>query len=143
MKIPQEIQKVLNNREYFDVLFLKEVKRKKGTVTAFNDVVKRIQDYAPHFVMYTSFESYKAMYYKRTTKDEDIMVEVPEDIIYAVTKGIDQLMHENIKKIGVRKLAYDMTVSQINKYFPDYKPFKNYQSYKSSSSIAHKKNKNK
>lgn len=141
MKIPQDIVKVLNNKEYFDVLYLKELKRNKGKKQAFESVLERIQEYAPHFVMYVDFDSYKAMYYRRTTNDEDTLIDVPNEVVDAVTVGIDEMMHEYLKKVGVRKHAYDLTVKEINKYFPDYKPYKNYQSYKSSISLAHKRKK--
>ena len=66
-------------------------------------------------------------------------IEVPEEIIEAVTKGIDDLFHKHLKKVKIRKMAYDQCVKEINIYLPNYKPFKNYQSFKALQSINYKK----
>ena len=65
-------------------------------------------------------------------------LDIPVDVIDAICKGIDELFHKHLKRVKVRKMAYDACVKEINIYFPHYKPHKNYQSYKASESIRHK-----
>lgn len=135
MKIPNEIHAVLNNRREFDAIYAEEMEKVYSKKDAFDNALDRIIKYAPHF-NFIDYDTYRGYLSKRKNKGD---VEVPKHIIYAVTKGIDNLLDSYIRKLGVRKMAYDATVKEINKYFPDYKPYKNYQSYKSSLSIRHRK----
>lgn len=137
MKIPKKICKVLENRKNFDFIFL-EFLAKNGPKVAYELAVEKIQEYAPYFKHYESYDSYRVKLYRDYNDD----IEVPEEIITAVTKGIDDLMVKNMKKVGIRKKAYDMCVIQIQQYFPSYKPYRNYNSYRALQSINHKKKKN-
>jgi len=136
MKIPKKIHDVLNNKQNFDLLFL-EMLRENTSEDAYDAAVDLVREYAPKFKHYKDFDSYRVVLSSNNNKE----VEVPEEIIEAVTAGIDNLFHKHLKRVKVRKMAYDATVLEINKYLPDYKPHRNYQSFKALQSINYKKKK--
>jgi len=136
MIIPKKILLVLENKKNFDYLFLEHLSKSSPKV-AYEKAIDEMHKYAPEFKHYEDYNSYRSVLHR----DYNGEVDVPEYIITAVTRGIDDLMTINQIKVGIRKVAYDMTVSQIQKYLPTYKPFKNYQSYRAMQSIRHKKKK--
>jgi 2-polyprenyl-3-methyl-5-hydroxy-6-metoxy-1,4-benzoquinol methylase len=135
MKIPKKIYDVLNNKRNFDFLFL-EMLRHQSPEDAYDSALDLVRKYAPHFKHYKDFDSYRVILSNKNNRE----IEVPEEIINAVTKGIDDLFHKHLKKVKIRKMAYDQCVKEINIYLPNYKPFKNYQSFKALQSINYKKN---
>lgn len=135
MKIPKKIYDVLNNKRNFDFLFL-EMLRHQSPEDAYDSALDLVRKYAPHFKHYKDFDSYRVILSNKNNRE----IEVPEEIIEAVTKGIDDLFHKHLKKVKIRKMAYDQCVKEINIYLPNYKPFKNYQSFKALQSINYKKN---
>lgn len=137
MRVPKKICKVLENRKNFDFIFLEFLANESPKV-AYELAVEEIQKYAPHFKHYESYDSYRVKLYRDYNDD----VEVPEEIVTAVTRDIEDLMVKNMKKVGIRKKAYEMCVTQIQRYFPAYKPYRNYNSYRALQSINHKKKKN-
>lgn len=134
MKIPKKIYDVLNNKRNFDFLFL-EMLRYQSPEDAYDSALDLVRKYAPHFKHYKDFDSYRVILSNKNNRE----IEVPEEIIDAVTKGIDDLFHKHLKKVKIRKMAYDQCVKEINIYLPNYKPFKNYQSFKALQSINYKK----
>lgn len=134
MKIPKKIYDVLNNKKNFDFLFL-EMLRHQSPEDAYDSALDLVRKYAPHFKHYKDFDSYRVILSNKNNRE----IEVPEEIIDAVTKGIDDLFHKHLKKVKIRKMAYDQCVKEINIYLPNYKPFKNYQSFKALQSINYKK----
>jgi 2-polyprenyl-3-methyl-5-hydroxy-6-metoxy-1,4-benzoquinol methylase len=134
MKIPKKIYDVLNNKRNFDFLFL-EMLRHQSPEDAYDEALDLVRKYAPHFKHYKDFDSYRVILSNKNNRE----IEVPEEIIDAVTKGIDDLFHKHLKKVKIRKMAYDQCVKEINIYLPNYKPFKNYQSFKALQSINYKK----
>lgn len=134
MKIPKKIYDVLNNKRNFDFLFL-EMLRHQSPEDAYDSALDLVRKYAPHFKHYKDFDSYRVILSNKNNRE----IEVPEEIIDAVTKGIDDLFHKHLKKVKIRKMAYDQCVKEINIYLPNYKPFKNYQSFKALQSINYKK----
>lgn len=134
MKIPKKIYDVLNNKRNFDFLFL-EMLRHQSPEDAYDSALDLVRKYAPHFKHYKDFDSYRVILSNKNNRE----IEVPEEIIEAVTKGIDDLFHKHLKKVKIRKMAYDQCVKEINIYLPNYKPFKNYQSFKALQSINYKK----
>ena len=136
MIIPNKIFDVLNNKRNFDLLFL-EMLRHNAPEDAYDAAIDMVREYAPKFKHYKDFDSYRVVLSNNNNKE----IEVPEEIIEAVTSGIDNLFHKHLKKVKIRKMAYDATVKDINKYLPNYKPHRNYQSFKALQSINHKKNK--
>lgn len=136
MKIPKKIYDVLNDKRNFDFIFL-EMLRHNASEDAYDAAVDLIREYAPNFKHYKDFDSYRVILSTNNNKE----IEVPEEVIEAVTNGIDKLFHKHLKKLKIRKMAYDATVSEINKYLPLYKPHRNYQSFKALQSINYKKNK--
>lgn len=134
MKIPKKIYDVLNNKRNFDFLFL-EMLRHQSPEDAYDEALDLVRKYAPHFKHYKDFDSYRVILSNKNNRE----IEVPEEIIEAVTKGIDDLFHKHLKKVKIRKMAYDQCVKEINIYLPNYKPFKNYQSFKALQSINYKK----
>lgn len=135
MKIPKKIYDVLNNKRNFDFIFL-EMLRHQSPEDAYDSALDLVRKYAPHFKHYKDFDSYRVILSNKNNRE----IEVPEEIIDAVTKGIDDLFHKHLKKVKIRKMAYDQCVKEINIYLPNYKPFKNYQSFKALQSINYKKN---
>ena len=106
--------------------------------------INLIRNYAPHFKHYKDYDSYRVILSNKNIRVVNIpknnrIVNVPNEIIDAVTKGIDDLFHKHLKKVKIRKMAYDQCVKEINKYLPDYKPHRNYQSFKALQSINYKK----
>jgi hypothetical protein len=136
MIIPNKIFDVLNNKRNFDLLFL-EMLRHNAPEDAYDAAIDMVREYAPKFKHYKDFDSYRVVLSNNNNKE----IEVPDEIIEAVTAGIDNLFHNHLKKVKIRKMAYDATVKDINKYLPNYKPHRNYQSFKALQSINHKKNK--
>lgn len=134
MKIPKKIYDVLNNKRNFDFLFL-EMLRHQSPEDAYDSALDLVRKYAPHFKHYKDFDSYRVILSNKNNRE----IVVPEEIIDAVTKGIDDLFHKHLKKVKIRKMAYDQCVKEINIYLPNYKPFKNYQSFKALQSINYKK----
>lgn len=134
MKIPKKIYDVLNNKRNFDFLFL-EMLRHQSPEDAYDSALDLVRKYAPHFKHYKDFDSYRVILSNKNNRE----IEVPKEIIDAVTKGIDDLFHKHLKKVKIRKMAYDQCVKEINIYLPNYKPFKNYQSFKALQSINYKK----
>ena len=134
MKIPKKIYDVLNNKRNFDFLFL-EMLRHQSPEDAYDSALDLVRKYAPHFKHYKDFDSYRVILSNKNNRE----IEVPDEIIDAVTKGIDDLFHKHLKKVKIRKMAYDQCVKEINIYLPNYKPFKNYQSFKALQSINFKK----
>jgi len=134
MKIPKKIYDVLNNKRNFDFIFL-EMLRHQSPEDAYDAALDLVRKYAPHFKHYKDFDSYRVILSNKNNRE----IEVPEEIINAVTKGIDDLFHKHLKKVKIRKMAYDQCVKEINIYLPNYKPFKNYQSFKALQSINYKK----
>ncbi len=136
MIIPNKIFDVLNNKRNFDLLFL-EMLRHNAPEDAYDAAIDMVREYAPKFKHYKDFDSYRVVLSNNNNKE----IEVPDEIIEAVTAGIDNLFHKHLKKVKIRKMAYDATVKDINKYLPNYKPHRNYQSFKALQSINYKKNK--
>jgi hypothetical protein len=134
MKVPKKIYDVLNNKRNFDFLFL-EMLRHHTSEDAYDAALDLVREYAPHFNHYKDFDSYRVILSNKNNRE----IEVPEEIIDAVTKGIDDLFHKHLKKVKIRKMAYDQCVKEINIYLPDYKPHRNYQSFKALQSINFKK----
>ena len=134
MKIPKKIYDVLNNKRNFDFLFL-EMLRHQSPEDAYDSALDLVRKYAPHFKHYKDFDSYRVILSNKNNRE----IVVPEEIIDAVTKGIDDLFHKHLKKVKIRKMAYDQCVKEINIYLPDYKPHRNYQSFKALQSINYKK----
>ena len=135
MIIPNKIFDVLNNKRNFDLLFL-EMLRHNAPEDAYDAAIDMVREYAPKFKHYKDFDSYRVVLSNNNNKE----IEVPDEIIEAVTDGIDNLFHKHLKKVKIRKMAYDATVKDINKYLPNYKPHRNYQSFKALQSINYKKN---
>lgn len=133
MKIPQNIYDVLNNRNNFDKIFLEKLKE-HSSEDAYDAAIDYVRQYAPKFKYYKDFDSYRVMLSQKNNKEIDI----PKEIIHAVTYGIEDLFHKHLKKVKIRKRAYDLTVQEINKYLPHYKPYRNYQTFKSMQSHRHK-----
>lgn len=138
MKIPKKIYDVLNSKRNFDFIFL-EMLKTNTSEDAYDAAVELIRQYAPKFKHYKDFDSYRVILSSHNAKE----VEVPSEVIDAVTAGIDKLFHKHLKILKVRKMAYDATVKEINKYLPDYKPHRNYQSFKALQSINYKKKRKK
>ena len=136
MKIPKKIYDVLNNKKNFDFLFL-EMLKENASEDAYDLALEKVREYAPNFRHYKDFDSYRVILSTNNNKE----IEVPKEIIEAVTAGIDNLFHKHLKKVKIRKMAYDATVKDINKYLPNYKPHRNYQSFKALQSINFKKKK--
>ena len=134
MKIPNKIFDVLNNKRNFDLLFL-EMLRHNAPEDAYDAAIDMVREYAPKFKHYKDFDSYRVVLSTNNNKE----IEVPEEIIEAVTVGIDNLFHKHLKRVKIRKMAYDATVKEINIYLPNYKPHRNYQSFKALQSINFKK----
>lgn len=134
MLIPKKVWNVLNQKKYFDYMFLEMLRNHKPEV-AYDKAIEEIRQYAPKFNHYKDYESYRA----RLHYNQDKKIEVPDNIINAVTDDIDELFQEFYKKVQQRKLAYELTLFEINKHFPLFKPYANYQAYKSLQSINHKK----
>jgi hypothetical protein len=134
MIIPKKIYDVLNSKRNFDFIFLEKLKT-LGSEDAYDAAVAEVRKYAPKFKHYKDFDSYRQILHGQSTKE----VDVPMEIIEAVTAGIDNLFHKHLQKVKVRKLAYDLVIIDINRHFPDYKPYRNYQSFKVCQSIIHKK----
>jgi len=134
MKLPKKIYDVLNNKRNFDFIFL-EMLRHHTSEDAYDAAVDSVREYAPHFNHYKDFDSYRVILSNKNNRE----IEVPKEIIDAVTKGIDDLFHKHLKKVKIRKKAYDLCVKEINIYLPDYKPHRNYQSFKALQSINFKK----
>lgn len=136
MRIPKKIYDVLNNKKNFDFLFL-EMLKENSSEDAYDLALEMVREYAPNFRHYKDFDSYRVILSTNNNKE----IEVPKEIIEAVTAGIDDLFHKHLKKVKIRKMAYDATVFEINKYLPNYKPHRNYQSFKALQSINFKKKK--
>ncbi len=138
MLIPKKIQMVLNDKRNFDLIFLEHLAQTYQPKTAYEQALEEVRAFAPHFKHYEDYNSYRAILYKKSKQE----VEVPTMVITAVTKGIEDLMQKHLKVVKIRKMAYDLTISEIQRYLPDCKPFKNYQSFRASKSIEHKNKKN-
>jgi len=138
MKIPKKVYNALHRKQNFDYIFL-ELLREHKPEEAYEEALKLIRKYAPKYTHYKDYDSYRA----KLHFDQEKEVEVPNEIIEAVTLSIENLFQKHYKKCQQRKKAYELTVAEINIYFPNYKPCANYQAYKSLQSIRHKKGKSK
>jgi hypothetical protein len=143
MKLPKKIYDVLNNKKNFDFLFF-EMLQNNPPDDAYDEAINLVRKYAPHFKHYKDYDSYRVILSNKNitfvnVPKNNTIVNVPDEIINAVTKGIDELFHKHLKKVKIRKMAYDQCVKEINIYLPDYKPHRNYQSFKALQSINFKK----
>jgi len=134
MKVPKKIFDVLNNRRNFDFLFF-EMLKFHSSEDAYDAAVDYVREYAPNFKHYKDYDSYRVM----LAKKNNIEIEIPKEIIKAVTYGIDDLFHKHLKVVKIREEAYNLTVKEINKYLPFYKPYSNYISFKNMQSFNYKK----
>ncbi len=134
MKIPKDIYNVLADKRNFDFIFLKFLK-KSSPEDAYDEALMYIRKSAPNFRLYKDYETYRVRHYHLN----ESKIDIPFEIIKAMSEGIEGLMVKNFKRLKVRKMAYDATVSQLQRYFPNFKPYSNYSSYKSSISVKHKK----
>lgn len=136
--LPKKVFKVILDKSNFDYIFL-EFLRDNSPEDAYNESLSFVRKYAPKFKLYKDYNSYRSMRWKKN----DETVDIPQEIIDAATHNIDDLMHKHLKRVKVRKLAYDATVRELQQWLPDYKPYANYQAFRSSVSIKHKKRKSK
>ncbi len=140
MKIPKKICAILEDKKNFDYLFLEKLTDNQP-IDAYSEAMSEVKKYAPRFKLYKDYDAYRSTLVKdkryANHKDGDFL-EVPKDVVYAVSVDIEQLMDKNVQKHKLRKVAYDKTVLEIQKYFPTFKPFSNYQTYKTIRSIRHK-----
>lgn len=134
--LPKKVYKVILDKSNFDYLFL-EFLRDNPPEEAYEKALELVRKYAPKFKHYKDYSSYRS----RRWKQNDDTVQIPSEIIEAATNNIDKLMHKHLKELKVRKMAYDATVRELQKWLPDYKPYANYQAFRSAMTIRHKKRK--
>lgn len=134
MKIPKKVYRVLIDKKEFDYIFL-EFLKDHSPEDAYDEAVDYIKKFAPRFKHYRDYSSYRS----RRWKENNELIEIPKEIIEAVTHNIELLMHKHLKRVKIRKHAYEATVQEIQKWLPNYKPYSNYQSYRSSITARHKK----
>ena len=134
--IPKKVYNALHRKQNFDYIFL-ELLREYKPEQAYEEALKMIRQYAPKYKHYKDYDSYRA----KLHFDQEKGIEVPQEIIDAVTAGIDKIFQKHYKNCQQRKRAYELTVLEIQEHFPNYKPCANYQAFKSSQSIRHKKRK--
>lgn len=142
MILPEKVYNVLNCKKNFDFIFLGMLQC-QNQEDAYDEAIDFVREYAPNFKHYKDFDSYRVIL--ANSQDRGPVVsnykpdfDIPIEVIDAITKGIEELFHKHLKRLKVRKMAYDACVKEINIYFPHYKPHKNYQSFKTSESIKHK-----
>tara|TARA_R110000868_G_scaffold108761_6_gene296621 strand:- start:823 stop:1275 length:453 start_codon:yes stop_codon:yes gene_type:complete len=128
MKIPKHIYQVLNDKKGFDNLFLFKLKDAKSAEQAYLDAVYYVREYLPEFKEpYNGFDSYRSRFYLDIRGE----IEIPDDVINAAIHGMNELFYEKLGRYKVNNLAYDATMNYLNKYLPDFKPYKNYMSFRS------------
>ena len=132
INIPKEVQEVINNPKYFDYLFLSNLEGRTSE-DAFDYTVDYIRKYAPKWKGKT-YRSYLELHRRDKSKE----LQIPKHVIKAVTDGIEDLMVRKLKTSHTRKAAYDEVVREIQRYFPNRKPYASYSSYKASMSHHHK-----
>tara|TARA_R110000868_G_scaffold3774_2_gene23188 strand:+ start:180 stop:671 length:492 start_codon:yes stop_codon:yes gene_type:complete len=142
MILTEPVYNVLNHKKNFDFIFLGMLKN-NNQEDAYDAALDIVREYAPNFKHYKDFDSYRVILANSQDRGPVLSnykpnLDIPVDVIDAICKGIDELFHKHLKRVKVRKMAYDACVKEINIYFPHYKPHKNYQSYKASESIRHK-----
>ena len=135
IKIPKIVFNVLNEKHNFDYLFLEKLKKHERAEDAYDAAIEQIKKYAPQYKhSFVDYNSYRAKLHFRTKGYK----QAPKEIINAVTGGFDDMVDYYYKIHYNRKKAYDVSLRKINKYFPKYKPYKNYLSYVNSKSYRAK-----
>lgn len=127
MILPKRIHQALNHKRGFDTLFLSKFKDNDTAEKAYDAAVEDIQQFIPDFKEpYNGFDSYRSEHHKRMNGE----VDVPEEVVYAVSVDMMVLFDVMLVKYKVRVKTYTETMKYINKYFPDFKPYANYQSFR-------------
>jgi hypothetical protein len=140
MKLPVNVYNALNRKNHFDLIFLLKLKS-NGASKAYTETLDYIKEYVPGYTYYKDYNSFKASLgikeidtskvSPRKTKNIDGFYEVPEDVLAVFTMDFSDYMHPFIVRWKVRNISYDMAVASVQNYFPDWKPYKNYQTFKS------------
>jgi len=144
MILPKYIYDVLNSPIGFDLLLAQKIKETDGgelwRKEAYYAAVEEVQQYIPNFKEpYNSEESYKVKVHTERTKE----MFLPDDIVDACINGIWKIYEEKLLRKKVKKMAYDATMEYINKYLPNFQPYRNYNSFRNAliykDKRAHKK----
>jgi len=140
MILPKYIFDVLNSPIGFDLLIAQKVKETDTNVDAYYAAVEEVQQYIPEFKEpYNGQESYKVKIHIDKSKE----MFLPDDIVDACINGIWKIYEEKLIRKKVKKMAYDAAMEYINKYLPNYQPYRNYNSFRNAliykDKRAHKK----
>jgi hypothetical protein len=136
MILPKHIYNVLNSPSGFDALLLYKLKETKTAVDAYYAAVDEVRQYVPKFKEpYNGPESYKVKLHIEKSKE----IYLPDDVINAAVSGIWEIYEQKLERIKVNKLAYDATMLYINKHLPSFKPYKNYNSFRTVLLLKRKK----
>jgi len=136
MILPKYIYDVLNSPIGFDMLLVQKMKSSKTNVDAYYAAVEEVQQYIPNFKEpYNGQDSYKVKMHVDKTKE----VFIPEDVVAAAVHGIWDIFEVNYLKKKIKKMAYDLTMEYINKYLPNYQPYRNYESFRIAYHLRKKK----
>lgn len=133
MKTPKYVISILGNPQKFAYLYFHHLKGGQSSEDAYETALNEVRQYAPNFSPLRQHESEYRRYYLE--RDD---VEVPQEVIDAVTGQFDVLMDSFYLKNQIRKEAYDLAIQYIQKYIPKWLPASSYESYKSLISQRHK-----
>ena len=128
MILPKFIYNVLNHKKGFDNLFMWKLKESETMEAAYLAAVEYIREYIPNFKEpYKGFDSYRSKHHLDVRGE----INIPDDVVDAYVNGINAIFEQKFEKLKVNQLAYEATMKYINQHLPDFKPYANYQSFRS------------
>lgn len=125
MKLPRKIYDALNSQNGFDKLYIENHLKHKSHPKAYQAAVSQIKSYFKQYKPKHKQDSFKVRFWRK----DDKVVDIP-DQIFRVFYDFENLYMEYVRKYKLYKTAFDMLFRDVWKYFPDYKPYKNYMSFK-------------
>ncbi len=141
--LPIEIYNVLNEKSNFDYLFLSHLSTHRNAWDAYDAAVEKMQSYAEKWKhSCDDYDTYRVKLHYRSfhvtgfrdfigTNAKSGDIPVPKHIVDAVTGGFEIFLDTFYIVNKHSQMAYNKALIEINKYLPDWKPAKNYASYKS------------
>ena len=124
MKIPKNIYDALHTRDGFDQLYLSHYITKRSHPKSYEATVNEIKEYIPEYEPQVSCESHRVTF-NRNSKE----VDVPRDVILDMI-DFEERFYVYLKEHKIQRVAYEKMMERINRYFPNWRKYNNYQSFK-------------
>jgi hypothetical protein len=134
MKLPKYIASAISDPLKFDLLVISKIRKGVKHDFAYTEALNECRKYVKNFNPRINAETQRQRYYLDRTE-----IEIPDDVIKAVTGGFDALMDVYYRQNCNRYDAYYKAERHVQKHFPRWKAAANYSSYAVNVTIQAKK----